>query len=276
MADSKRYYYLKLKEGFFESDEIKILESMKDGYIYSNILLKLYLKSLRNEGRLMYRNVIPYTPEILSTLVGHPVGVVEKSLEIFEKLGLTETLDNGAIYMMDIQNFIGKSSTEADRQRAYYNKVQTEKIQLEGAQVPVTEITEANQEVPKEEKPEEPKSKSEDTMQLFQRLVPEYDIPESVKGKLKLWIQYKMERKEPYKEQGMKSLLRKVEKQSRTYGENAVCELIEDCMGNTWKGIIWDKLAQRSAKPSNKANRGNERNYDYDALEREILRKGVK
>ena len=44
-------YYLKLKEGFFESEEIKILESMKDGHIYSNILLKLYLKSLRNEGR---------------------------------------------------------------------------------------------------------------------------------------------------------------------------------------------------------------------------------
>lgn len=66
MADNRKYYYLKLKEGFFESEEIKILESMKDGYIYSNILLKLYLRSLRNEGRLMYRNVIPYTPEILA------------------------------------------------------------------------------------------------------------------------------------------------------------------------------------------------------------------
>ena len=44
MADNRKYYYLKLKEGFFESEEIKILESMKDGYMYSNILLKLYLK----------------------------------------------------------------------------------------------------------------------------------------------------------------------------------------------------------------------------------------
>lgn len=30
MADNRKYYYLKLKEGFFESEEIKILESMKD------------------------------------------------------------------------------------------------------------------------------------------------------------------------------------------------------------------------------------------------------
>lgn len=130
MADNKKYYYLKLKEGFFESEEIKILESMKDGYIYSNILLKLYLRSLRNEGRLMYRNVIPYTPEILATLVGHQVGTVEKALEVFRNLELIEILDNGAIYMMDIQNFIGQSSTEADRQRAYYNRVKSEKALL--------------------------------------------------------------------------------------------------------------------------------------------------
>ena len=131
MADNRKYYYLKLKEGFFESEEIKILESMKDGYIYSNILLKLYLRSLRNEGRLMYRNVIPYTPEILATLVGHQVGTVEKALEIFRNLELIEILDNGAIYMMDIQNFIGQSSTEADRQRAYYNRVKGEKALLQ-------------------------------------------------------------------------------------------------------------------------------------------------
>lgn len=133
MADNKKHYYLKLKEGFFESDEIKILESMPDGYIYSNILLKLYLRSLRNEGRLMYRNVIPYTPEILATLVGHQVGTVEKALSVFRQLELIEILDNGAIYMMDIQNFIGQSSTEADRQREYYNRVKNEKALLKKA-----------------------------------------------------------------------------------------------------------------------------------------------
>ena len=131
MADNRKYYYLKLKEGFFESEEIKILESMKDGYIYSNILLKLYLRSLRNEGRLMFRNVIPYTPEILAMLVGHQVGTVEKALKVFRELELIEILDNGAIYMMDIQNFIGQSSTEADRQRAYYARVKSEKNLLE-------------------------------------------------------------------------------------------------------------------------------------------------
>ena len=46
MADNRKYYYLKLKENFFDSDSIVLLEDMKDGILYSNILLKLYLKSL--------------------------------------------------------------------------------------------------------------------------------------------------------------------------------------------------------------------------------------
>lgn len=130
MADNRKYYYLKLKEDFFDSDELKILESQKDGYLYSNILLKLYLKSLSNAGRLMFRNVIPYTPEVLATLTGHQMGTVEKALDVFKKLGLIEVLDNGAIYMMDIQNFIGQSSSEADRQREYYNRMKAEKEAL--------------------------------------------------------------------------------------------------------------------------------------------------
>ena len=52
MADNRKYYYLKLKENFFDSDSIVLLEDMKDGILYSNILLKLYLKSLKNGGKL--------------------------------------------------------------------------------------------------------------------------------------------------------------------------------------------------------------------------------
>lgn len=117
MADNKKYYYLKLKENFFESDEAIILESMPDGYIYSNILLKLYLRSLKNDGLLMFNNLITYNAQMLATITRHQVGTVEKAIQIFRDLQLIEILDNGAIYMTNIQNFVGKSSTEADRIR---------------------------------------------------------------------------------------------------------------------------------------------------------------
>ena len=123
MADNKRYYYLKLKEDFFESDEAVILESMPDGYIYSNILLKLYLRSLKNDGFLMFNNLIPYNSQMLATITRHQVGTVEKAVKIFKDLQLIEILDNGAIYMTNIKNFVGKSSTDADRKRVEYNKM---------------------------------------------------------------------------------------------------------------------------------------------------------
>ena len=37
MADNKKYYYLKLKENFFDRPEIKVLEAMQNGYKYIQI-----------------------------------------------------------------------------------------------------------------------------------------------------------------------------------------------------------------------------------------------
>lgn len=127
MADNQKYYYMRLKENFFDSNEIVVLESMPDGYLYSNILLKLYLRSLRDEGRLMFNEVIPYNAQMIATITRHQVGTVEKALQIFEHMGLIEILDSGAIYMLDIQNYIGKSSTDADRKRRYRERIERER-----------------------------------------------------------------------------------------------------------------------------------------------------
>ena len=129
MSDNKKYYYLRLKDNFFDSDELKILESMKDGYLYSNILLKLYLRSLKNDGKLVVNERIPYNAEMLASVTGHQVGTIKQALSMFKELGLIEVLENGAIYMLDIQNFIGKGSTEADRQRLYDRRISDERKQ---------------------------------------------------------------------------------------------------------------------------------------------------
>lgn len=134
MSNNKKYYYLKLKDNFFESDEMVVLESMPDGYIYSNILLKLYLRSLKNEGKLMFNDRIPFNSQMLARVTRHSVGDIEKAVDIFKKLGLIEVLDNGAIYISDIQNYIGKTSTEADRIREYRQRIaQDKKLELDNS-----------------------------------------------------------------------------------------------------------------------------------------------
>ena len=118
MSDNRKYYYLKLKENYFDDDSIVLLESMQDGVLYSNILLKLYLKSLKHGGRLQLDENIPYTAQMIATLTRQQVGTVERALGIFQQLGLVEQLHGGLLYMTDIELMIGQSSTEAERKRA--------------------------------------------------------------------------------------------------------------------------------------------------------------
>ena len=130
MSDNKKYYYLRVKENFYDSDEMIILESMPDGFLYSNILIKLYLRSLKNNGKLMFNDRIPFNSEMLSKITRHPVAVVEKAVSIFKEMNLIDVLDNGAIFMLDIESFIGKSNTEADRKRDYRRRIEKEKQKI--------------------------------------------------------------------------------------------------------------------------------------------------
>ena len=117
MADNRKYYYLKLKENYFDDDSILLLESMQDGILYSYILLKLYLKSLKHGGRLQLDESIPYTPQMIATITRQQIGTVERAIKIFLQLGLMEQMPDGAFYMSNIELLIGQSSTEGERKR---------------------------------------------------------------------------------------------------------------------------------------------------------------
>ena len=130
MSDNRRYYYLKLKESFFDEDAIVLLESMQDGILYSNILLKLYLKSLKNGGKLQLDEHIPYNEQMIATLTRQQVGTVERALQIFRALGLVEPLSGGILYMSNIELLIGQSSTEGERKRRARLALQKQKSLL--------------------------------------------------------------------------------------------------------------------------------------------------
>ncbi len=117
MSNNKKYYYLKLKETFFNSDEIILIESMQYGMLFSNILLKLYLLSLKFNGFLRLNENMNYSAQMIATLTRHEVGTVERALKVFYEFGLILSTADGSIYMADIEGMVGESSTEADRKR---------------------------------------------------------------------------------------------------------------------------------------------------------------
>lgn len=128
MPENQKYYYLKLKEGFFTSEKMVILESTQDGPLYSNLLLKMYLMSLKHNGVLMLNDRIPHTPQTIATYTRHQIGTVERALKIFLEFDLVEILTDGAYYMTDIQLLIGQSSTEGERKRNERIRLQRQKL----------------------------------------------------------------------------------------------------------------------------------------------------
>lgn len=127
MSVTQKYFYMRLKEDFYDSDSMILLESMENGYAMSTLLLKMYCRSLKREGRLVLSDRIPYSPEMLASVTRMDLDIVKKALEVFQSLGLIEILDSGTIYMSDIQNYIGQSSTEADRKREYRERIEAER-----------------------------------------------------------------------------------------------------------------------------------------------------
>jgi predicted phage replisome organizer len=129
MAENKKYYYLKFKENYFDQDHVRVIESMNNGHEYSLIIIKLYLRSLKFEGQLKITDHIPYTTDKIDLLAGvlnHDPGNVMQAINLAIDFGIISITPNSEIFMTDIQNFIGQSSSEADRIKKYRRKIKKE------------------------------------------------------------------------------------------------------------------------------------------------------
>lgn len=120
MAENKKYYWLKLKSDFFDDDTIKYIEEQENGIKYSNFYLKLCLKSLKTNGkliRLVGETLIPYDVNSLSKLTGVDFDTVRSAMHIFESIGLVKLLDSGEIYLSQINELIGSETDKAQIMR---------------------------------------------------------------------------------------------------------------------------------------------------------------
>lgn len=121
MAD-KKYYWLKLKDNFFEQEDIRLVEGMKNGKDYIIFLLKLQLKSINTGGYLLYKNTIPYSEDMLATITNTDVDIVRNALRVYLSLGIMERLDNGALFMEEVEKLIGAETEWAGKKREWRNK----------------------------------------------------------------------------------------------------------------------------------------------------------
>lgn len=85
---------------------------------------------------------------------------------------------------------------------------------------------------------------NENVNENINEYVNENNYSNKVKDVIISWLEYKLERKERYKEKGFKSLLTQIKNKIDIFGEDAIIDVIEKSMASNYKGIIFDKLQQ--------------------------------
>lgn len=252
MADVK---WIKITTDIFDDEKILLIESLPEADSIIVIWFKLLCLAgkMNNSGVFMMNDKIAYTDKMLATIFRRKESTVQLALQTFENFGMVEIIDG----VITIPNWNKHQSLDALEKKREYQKELMRKRRAEqkllckanGDTNSDANVSCLEGEEEREEDKKKNKSVRETTHTIFQRLLPDYVLSDLLAQKMAEWITYKTERKEQYKEQGMKSLLRQVENNAMKYGDQAVCNLIDECMANNWKGIIFDRL-QNQRKPA--------------------------
>jgi predicted phage replisome organizer len=265
--------WIKITTDMFSNRKIRHLRKLPDG---NNIVL-IWVMLLTMAGRcnasgmIFLTENIPYTPKMLADELDFEESTVVLALQALEQLNMIVT-DNGYFAIAGWEEYQNIAGMDKIREQNRLRKAAQRSRQKElpevsrDSHVTVTQCHATDKDIDKEEDidiEKDNKSVRENTRTLFLRLLPDYVLSVEAKAKMEEWITYKMERREPYKEQGMKSLLRQVENNCHQYGERAVCELIDNSMANGWKGIMFDKLKAKAGKPYQKPTKADELNEFY-------------
>lgn len=116
--NGKRYYWLKLREDFFESKRIKKLRRLGETCLV--IYLKMQLKSLKTDGVIEWAHVEDDFIDELALDLDEPAELVKKTLDFMLCQGLCEVSDEGQTYTLPYVAYnTGSETASAQRSREY-------------------------------------------------------------------------------------------------------------------------------------------------------------
>lgn len=114
----KRFYWLKLKEDYFNSPKIKKLRQIAGGDTYTIIYLKMQLLSIKNGGVIEFEGVEPTIEEELALKLDENVENVAITLSYLFSQNLCEENDNEYL-LLEASNNIGSEGQSAERVRLF-------------------------------------------------------------------------------------------------------------------------------------------------------------
>ena len=242
MDEQKKYYWLKLKRDFFKRHDIRIIEAMPNGKDYILFYLKLLLESIDHEGALRFSDTIPYNEDMLAVITNTNIDIVRSAKQLFVELKMMDIWDDSTIYMNEVRKLIGSETKWAEKKR----KQRLKEDNVPDLSLPCPSNVRQEIEIEKETDKEteeyiEPPAAAPAPPSFGPQLQSAFDD----------WLKYKEERREGYKETGLRNLIGEIRNNAKKYGEEAVAELIRHSMASNWRGIIFDRLKEQQGRQRN-------------------------
>ncbi len=176
----KKYYWLKLKRDFFKRHDIRIVEAQTNGKEYILFYLKLLCESVDHDGNLRFSDQIPYDDEMLATITNTNVDIVRSAVQLFARLNMLEIMDDGTLYMNQVQEMIGSETYWAEQKRKQKQRQMqciVENVDSDVGNFP-TDVQQLSNESPtcpsKSKRQSKSKSKKEELSKEFEQLWSEY------------------------------------------------------------------------------------------------------
>lgn len=115
----KRYYWLKLQDGFFNSKRIKKLRKLAGGDTFTIIYLKMQLLAMKTDGFLKWTGLEDDFASELALDLDEDLENVKVTLAYLMSCGLVETSDNISFYLPWAVENTGSETASTQRVREF-------------------------------------------------------------------------------------------------------------------------------------------------------------
>ena len=115
--DKKRFWWLKLKEGYFSSMEMRRLRKAAGGEVFTIIYLKMQLASLRTDGVISYNGYDETFAKEIAFAIDEDAEDVANGIAILRRLKLIEDITDESFFIPEAVANTGSESDAAARMR---------------------------------------------------------------------------------------------------------------------------------------------------------------
>jgi predicted phage replisome organizer/uncharacterized phage protein (TIGR02220 family) len=119
VTENRRYYWLQLKDDFFNSKEMKLMRKLPGGEEITIIYLKMMLVSLSEQGKLYFEGLAEDLAEELSLITDEDPEAIRLTLMFLTKKKLLTTSDNYQFNLEQVPEMIGSETASARRVRKH-------------------------------------------------------------------------------------------------------------------------------------------------------------